>query len=150
MIKVEADVRSWVRSASGGRARWVEAAIGGTPGLPDCWVPQPGTMHAVHLELKLAELRGDQLVYKVRADQRKEMYRMMEDHVPFGLLLGIKGTDTLAFVPPGRGALFGQIGFTGMQDQRYAVMSAPKGDFASGVTFLFQTARLAWEMSRAA
>ena len=56
MIVNEDDVRAWVRQASGGKARWVEPALGSTPGLPDCWVPFDSAQ--VHLELKAGEIAG--------------------------------------------------------------------------------------------
>jgi hypothetical protein len=105
IFKSESDVRVWVRIQSNGRARWIEHAAGGTPGLPDCWVPHGP--HQVHLELKLADLnKAGQLRFTVRPQQRLEIMRMMHDAVPVGLLVGVKGTSVLLFVPPTRkGAL---------------------------------------------
>lgn len=87
MINSEDDVRAWVREASGGKARWVEPALGSTPGLPDCWVP----MHCgsqVHLELKAGRLTGGMLRYKLRPEQKREIAKMADDSVPVGLRIG--------------------------------------------------------------
>jgi hypothetical protein len=137
IFKSESDVRVWVRIQSNGRARWIEHAAGGTPGLPDCWVPHGP--HQVHLELKLADLnKAGQLRFTVRPQQRLEIMRMMHDAVPVGLLVGVKGTSVLLFVPPTRkGALFGTIDFTG-GEECYCMMpeEATTDDFWRGVEFI--------------
>lgn len=101
-IESEADVRRWVRRASGGRARWVEPASGSTPGLPDCWVPYPlqKPIGSVHLELKCGELEGLRLRYKVRPEQKREIKAMLQDGQKVALLVGIKGTHACVFLPP--------------------------------------------------
>lgn len=133
----ETDIRSWVRHMSDRRARWVEHGRGGTAGLPDCWVPHLCSAQ-VHLELKLARANDGVLRYTVRADQRREIKLMIEDRVPVGLLLGIKGTDIALFVSPrARGALYGQIDWVG-HEHEYRVLSGnvEPNDFWRGVDFI--------------
>jgi hypothetical protein len=109
MFQTEGDVRFWVREASNGHARWVEHARGGTVGLPDCWVPCRGTLTSVHLELKLGEIKGSELCFTIRPEQRREIFAMVRDNVPVGLLVGIKGSETAMFIPPVKGVLFGRM-----------------------------------------
>ncbi len=142
MINSEADVRTWVRDASGGKARWVEPALGSTPGLPDCWVPWPTGFDAgevVHLELKCGVLKDGVITYKVRPEQKREIPAIMKDGVKVGLLVGIKGTGVVVFAYPNSDALNGRLSFV---DGRWTALgidsTAPGGiGFWRGVNFIF-------------
>lgn len=139
LITCEDDVRAWVRSASGGKARWVEPALGSTPGLPDCWVPWGE--YQVHLELKAATLvsvKGKSILrYEVRPEQRREIRVGLMDRVRIGLLIGVKGTNACVFALPSDHALAGQIVLSNKLDQRRTrVMDNRSGQFWDGVEFV--------------
>lgn len=104
MITSEDDVRAWVREVSGGKARWVEPALGSTAGLPDCWVPW-AQVHSkwrlnVHIELKLGRIRDGLVRYKMRPEQIKQILSMVDEGVPVGLCIGIKNTRQVIFAKP--------------------------------------------------
>lgn len=139
MINSEDDVRAWVREASGGKARWVEPALGSTPGLPDCWVPCGS--HQVHFELKAAVLwdaKGKSFLrYEVRPEQRREIRSGLMDRVRIGLIIGVKGTSSVLFALPSDHALAGKIGLSDKVDQRrFMAMDCRSGQFWSGVDFV--------------
>lgn len=91
MFRSENDVRKWMRDGLGDKVRWVEPARGSTLGLPDCWVPIDGTRTQVWVELKLAELCGDRLLFTVRPEQRKQISSMVQDRMIVGVIAGEKG-----------------------------------------------------------
>jgi hypothetical protein len=68
----ERDLRKWLRSAWGKRGiSWVEAAPGGTPGIPDCMLDLPGRS-TVPVELKWWDVDSKgRLECKVRPAQRR-------------------------------------------------------------------------------
>lgn len=137
MIESEDDVRSYVREASGGKARWVEPALGSTPGLPDCWVPYEDRQ--VHLELKCGSLDTGLLRFTVRPEQRREIRKMIEDKVNVGFLVGLKDTDLVFFIRPSDGALAGLVDISRQKDKKMAMESkmGDRADFWSGVYFIF-------------
>ena len=139
MINSEDDVRAWVREASGGKARWVEPAMGSTPGLPDCWVPWGE--YQVHLELKagaVVNIRGRSFLrYEVRPEQRREIRVGLMDKVRIGLLIGVKGTNSCVFALPSDHALAGKIDMSDKVDQRRIMaMDNRSGQFWDGVEFV--------------
>jgi hypothetical protein len=146
VIESEDDVRAYVREASLGRARWVEPALGSTPGLPDCWVPLPVERWRniktvqVHLELKAGVITEGYLRYELRPEQRREIRVMLADKLSVGLLIGIKGTQTVVFALPTEKALSGRIALEG--DHFYKkckpiAVSGTKEGFWAGVNFIF-------------
>lgn len=151
MINSEDDVRAWVRLASGGKARWIEPALGSTPGLPDCWVPFQkevlregefavgGTIVQVHLELKIGRITRNILTYNVRPEQRKQIIAMQDDGVRVGFLVGIKGTKSLLFILPGPEARHGQFSLLApsLANNRFHTTDEKLCDFWDGVNFIF-------------
>lgn len=136
MIRDERDVRDWVRSSSGGMARWVEPALGSTPGLPDCWVVV-GRGRLVQLELKVGDVKGDRIRFTVRPEQRREIKRMVHDRVPVGIVLGIRNTESLMFLLPTREALAGNISVTVGGGDRLMAWQDRAASFWPGVNFIF-------------
>ena len=90
MFRLESDLRKWMRDGMGDKARWVEPARGSTIGLPDCWITVDGSRVPVWVELKVAEVKGNQLLFTVRPEQRKQLTSMMRDKAVVGLIAGIK------------------------------------------------------------
>lgn len=137
LISSEDDVRALVRMASGGSARWVEPALGSTPGLPDCWVP----LHSacVHLELKLGTIKNNRLKYKLRPEQRREILALVDDGVKVGLLVGVKGTDEMFFMPAEPIFLHGELSLfdDGWMKRCYQVTLMKDHSFMAGVNFIF-------------
>lgn len=141
MFFSESDVRQWVREASKNKARWVEPTIGATAGLPDCWVPWE--RNCVHLELKIAHIEAGCLRFKVRPEQVREHRAMVLDGVVSGLLVGIKGTPELFFLPPDDENLAGKYPFdTIKQDIKHKQVAMNEvGGFWAGVNFIFLNSR---------
>jgi hypothetical protein len=145
MIKDEADVRSWVRQASAGKARWVEPSMGSTLGLPDCWVPISYDVVGivkeaqVHLELKVGEIKGNHLCFTVRPEQRREIKSMIGDGVPVGMIIGIVGTDFAVFALPTRHVLNGKMSMVGGEAAANTMNISTQNDsrFYDGVFFIF-------------
>ena len=141
-VNGEFSVREWVAEASGGKARWVEPAIGSTPGLPDCWVPIGG--RCMHLELKAGRISDGVLRYKVRAPQVKEMRSMVEDRVPVGLLIGVIDTGILIVSQVNDSSLAGsfEISSFGSKDWLWLdTVPAPEKNFRSLVNFIISDVR---------
>lgn len=138
MINSEDDVRAWVRGASGGRARWVEPALGSTPGLPDCWVPME-CGRQVHLELKAGVITGEHLRFSIRPEQRREIRQMLSDRVGVGLAIGIKGSATVVFAKATDKILSGSINLSSVHFSKNClpVTMHSVGGFWSGVNFIF-------------
>jgi hypothetical protein len=146
LIESEDDVRAYVRAASAGRARWVEPALGSTPGLPDCWVPlkvqgDGGSFLAVnvHLELKAGEVKGGKFCYTIRPEQKREIRSMLKDGVKVGILLGVKGTRQVVFFQATEESLSGSVLVTS-KDTAFLLLSYKPwtGDgFWRGVNFIF-------------
>lgn len=144
MINSEDDVRIWVRQASAGKARWVEPALGSTPGLPDCWVvADPETGCQVHLELKAGSVKGDNLRYKMRPEQVKQINAMRDDGVKVGLLVGLKGTNTLIFARISPKILSGEFSLHDPKcEELWSVVDRRSiGQFWLGVNFIFSDSR---------
>jgi hypothetical protein len=138
LITSEDDVRTYVRQASAGRVRWVEPALGSTPGLPDCWVPLR-CGRQVHLELKAGNLTKGILRYKVRPEQKREIAKMADDGVPVGLLIGIKGSKLVVFARPRAIFLFGEWSMRSddLAEDWESWSTDSVGRFWSGVNFIF-------------
>lgn len=136
MINSEDDVRAYVRQASAGRARWVEPALGSTPGLPDCWVPMGDRQ--VHLELKCGEIKGGKLCFTVRPEQRREIKAMLKDGVTVGFCVGLAGTKSVLFMAATQESLAGKVVMNGEETPRMLVGGAVanNGGFWAGVNFI--------------
>lgn len=139
MITSEDDVRAWVRKVSGGKARWVEPALGSTPGLPDCWVVWPkGRRTRVDLELKAAEVVKGQIRYHVRPEQKRQLKSMAEDGLAVGFLVGIVDSNAFVFLPIDRDSLAGRVSLTdGVVPRLWAFEESPEEQFWAGVNFIF-------------
>jgi hypothetical protein len=90
MFRLETDLRKWMRDGLGDKARWVEPARGSTIGLPDCWMPIDGSRVPVWVELKVADVKGNRLVFTIRPEQRKQLTSMVRDKAVVGLIAGVK------------------------------------------------------------
>lgn len=129
-----------MRSASAGKARWVEPSMGSTVGLPDCWVPMEGGQLQVHLELKAAVITTGFLRFHVRPEQRREIRSMIADKVPVGLVIGVKGTcGSFLFARPTDQILAGSIKIGGARWDKtvFGVECSKVGGFWAGVNFIF-------------
>jgi len=139
VILSEDDVRAYVREASGGKARWIEPALGSTPGLPDCWVPKGKGIGQVHLELKCGQIKNGRLRFKVRPEQKKEIKRMIQDGVVVGFLVGIQDTHNCVFMAVTGDSLGGNVGLSGDDTPKYFadVREIRHYGFWLGVNFIF-------------
>lgn len=145
MINSEDDVRAWVREASGGKARWVEPALGSTPGLPDCWVPLEVSHDdfwetaCVQMELKCGRMSDGRVKYSLRPEQVREIRAMVDDGLKVGLLIGVKGTTTLIFCRPTPAMLFGGWAFYDehVEGDWLQVEAGSANGFNYGVNFIF-------------
>ncbi len=138
MIDSEDDVRAYVRQASAGQARWVEPALGSTPGLPDCWVPMR-CGRQVHLELKCGELKDGVLCFTVRPEQRREIKKMASERVPVGFLIGLSDSHSLAFTAATKESLCGKVLIASNETPRFWADSRElaRDGFWAGVNFIF-------------
>lgn len=137
MINSEDDVRAWVREASGSKARWVEPALGSTPGLPDCWVPWR-KLAGVWLELKCGVLIGEELRFSVRPEQRKQIRALDHEGYPVGLLVGIQGTGALVFAVQTADHLTGKIDMSESEGRHWVMRRMDDVyPFQAGVNFIF-------------
>lgn len=98
MFKLEKDVRQWLRAIAPGRVFWIEAAAGGSVGMPDCHAYDE-LGRGFWLECKLGTLNGDRLSYRLRAAQRACLIRIIRAGGVAGLLIGIKGTRKVCVAP---------------------------------------------------
>lgn len=98
----ESDVRKLVREAWP-NAQWIEAAIGGSTGLPDCFINDVDGLpsRVAFFELKVGELKGSILHYTVRPAQRKRIKEMLSKGYKVWFLVGEKGGKRLWRVFPG-------------------------------------------------
>lgn len=137
MINSEDDVRAWVRSASGGKARWIEPGLGSTPGLPDCWVPVGDSQ--VWIELKCGKIKNGNVSYNLRPEQMKQIRAMVDDGVKVGLLVGLKGQRTLLFCQPTPMILGGQWSTYNdyMLSQWFGIETGSEAMLLEGVNFIF-------------
>lgn len=136
LITCEDDVRAWVREASGGKARWVEPALGSTPGLPDCWVPWGDSV--VWIELKCGRMKEGLVKYSVRPEQAKQIREMANDGVKVGLLVGIKGARMLLFCRPAPVMLRGEWSICNDYNTSdwFAIETGSRSMFWEGVNFI--------------
>lgn len=109
MFKIESDVRVLVREAFP-NAQWVEAALGGSTGLPDCFINDVDGLpsRVAFFELKVGEVKGAMVCYTVRPQQKKRIKKMLEKGYKVWLLVGEKGGDRLWRIYPSEGARNGK------------------------------------------
>lgn len=99
MIENEDDVREWVRDRYQEKAYWVEHSAGGTEGLQDVFL-----LHRCNLfpiELKCEEMKGEAVACNLRPSQKAVYRRMAQQHIPSGVLIGVKGSDDVMYVDGG-------------------------------------------------
>ena len=98
IIESEKDVRTWVRHL-GLPAVWVEAAFGGTFGFPDCvLVPADGIPR--FCELKVGDLTDERYHFELRPAQRKVLRGMQDAGLLVRLIVGVRGTQSVAILEP--------------------------------------------------
>ena len=138
----ENDLRSWVRWASFGKARWVEPSIGSTTGLPDFWVPFGGFGLSTHIELKFGEIhKGSMLKYNIRTSQIREINKMLADGISVGLMVGIKDSKEIIILPPTEEALSGYVDMSDLHgNKKRLVDGSLRKSFWFGISFVFRTA----------
>lgn len=97
---IESDLRKEVREAFP-NAQWVEAALGGSTGLPDCFINDCDGQRSrvAFFELKTGELRGSVMHFTVRPAQRKRTRDMMAAGYSVWFLVAEKGGDRLWRIP---------------------------------------------------
>lgn len=95
MFQSESDLRKWMRDGLLDKVRFVEPSRGSTIGLPDCWAPLKVKEKTtqVWVELKLATVVGDRMMFTIRPEQRKQIASMVRDEVVVGLIVAEKGGD---------------------------------------------------------
>lgn len=94
-MKNEACVRKWLKSTTKDRLFWVEAARGGTCGLPDAYLV-PKDAEAFWLELKMGKLVNCiEVHYSLGVMQRATIRKMLRCGVLVGILVGVKGSDEI-------------------------------------------------------
>lgn len=100
-FSVESDLRKEVREAFPS-AQWVEAALGGSTGLPDCFINDcdGDRGRVVFFELKTGEVKGFNITFEVRPAQRKRLKAMMAAGYAVWFLVGEKGGDRLWRIAP--------------------------------------------------
>lgn len=109
MFKLESDVRADVREAFP-NAQWVEAGLGGSTGLPDCFINDIDGLpsRVAFFELKIGELKGAILHYEVRPAQKKRIKYMLADGYKVWFLVGEVGGDRLWRIYPDQSARNGR------------------------------------------
>jgi hypothetical protein len=65
---IESNLRNWLREVLGDRVAWIEAARGGTVGLPDCLI-KTKTMANLPVELKVIHEQKSGLKFTIRPAQ---------------------------------------------------------------------------------
>ena len=118
MFKLESDLRKLVRETFP-EAQWIEAALGGSTGLPDCFInDQDGDVNRVaFFELKVGEVRGREVVYEVRPEQRKRIKLMLAAGYAVWLLVGEKGGERVWKVTPNSRTLRGRTVVVGPRSE---------------------------------
>ncbi len=112
MMKLETDLRKWVRSQKGLIPRWVEPARGATIGTPDMWFMIPVSAEhvaTVWVELKLAAVMGSVLKFEVRPQQRKVLRGITAEGGTALILVGEKMGDRKWLMKPDEDALNGRV-----------------------------------------
>lgn len=109
MFGLESDIRRVVREAFP-EAQWVEAALGGSTGLPDCFINDidGDRSRVAFFELKTGELRGSVLHFTVRPAQRKRAKAMRAAGYAVWFLVGEKGGERLWRIPANEDARRGR------------------------------------------
>ncbi len=129
-FRIESDVREAVREAFP-RAQWIEAALGGSTGLPDCFInDEVEGSKVAFFELKIGELFGNELRYHVRPAQRKRIKKMLKAGYAVWLLVGEVRTNRCWRIRPSPGTLGGSALVIG------------EGEFNDGVPILDLGAKL--------
>lgn len=107
---LEADVRAEVRETFP-TAQWVEAAVGGSHGLPDCFINDVDGLisRVAFFELKVADVRGIEVKYFVRPAQRKRLKKMIPAGYKCWFVVGEKGGDRLWRVVPDERSMNGRF-----------------------------------------
>lgn len=107
---LESDVREVVREAFP-NAQWVEAALGGSTGLPDCFINDcdGDRSRVAFFELKTGELRGAVLHFNVRPAQRKRTKAMMAAGYSVWFLVGEKYGERMWRIPAIEDARKGRV-----------------------------------------
>lgn len=100
-FEAEKDVRGEVREAFP-NAQWVEAALGGSTGLMDCFINDCDGIgsRVAFFELKTGEVKGAELRFTVRPQQRKRHRAMLLAGYCCWFLVGEKWGDRLWKVWP--------------------------------------------------
>ena len=107
---LESDVRAEVREDFP-TAQWVEAAVGGSHGLPDCFINDVDGLRTrvAFFELKVADVKGVVAKYFVRPPQRKRLRKMIAAGYKCWFLVGEKGGDRLWRVAVDEGSIGGRF-----------------------------------------
>lgn len=91
-------------------AQWVEAALGGSTGLPDCFINDVDgdRSRVAFFELKVGDVRGGTLHFKVRPSQRRRIKAMVAAGYSVWFLVGERGGDGLWRLAPDEDARRGR------------------------------------------
>lgn len=122
VFKLESDLRKKVRGDFP-NAQWVEAALGGSTGLPDCFINDiDGAVNKVaFFELKLGEVRGYEIVYEVRPEQRKRIKAMTTAGYAVWFLVGEKGGERVWRIAPNGRTVYGRAWIGGLMAEEDGV-----------------------------
>jgi hypothetical protein len=95
-LRDESDVRRWFKKKSeamGAEVFWVEAASGGTQGLPDAIAVVEG--HSFYAELKIGTRKGKFMEFEMDNTQRKTLRRLEKAGADVAVLVAEKDTSTI-------------------------------------------------------
>lgn len=109
-FSAESDLRREVREAFP-NAQWVEAALGGSTGLPDCFINDVDgdRSRVAFFELKTGEVKGFNITFEVRPAQRKRLKAMMAAGYAVWFLVGEKWGERLWRIPANEDARRGRV-----------------------------------------
>lgn len=134
MFKEEAQLRAAVRLVGKGDLFWIEAAPGGTGGLPDTFVTPEGFFHG--MELKVGEMRGDECRFTVRTAQRITNGNLRKNGARVAYAVAIEGTRKILIFGGDAGG--GAVGFGRLQ-MRDVVREAGEDGARFGLEFSRET-----------
>lgn len=109
MFKSELDVRRWFAKNAPGEKFWIEAASGGTFGLPDLFIVHDGG-RIVWYELKIGQIavrkKRAVLDFHVRPAQKSVINRLVLAGAHVEIAIGLKSSNSLILAKPdGRWAM---------------------------------------------
>lgn len=100
-FKNESDLRRWFKKKCdkmGAEVFWVEAASGGTQGLPDAMAVVEG--HSFYAELKVGTRKGKKMEFQMDNTQRKTLRRLEKAEADVAIMVAEEGTSNIWTAKP--------------------------------------------------